>query len=69
MRQSDNYRNIVEFLICYGRGIKSIAKQLGTTEQEAQNIYDSVLNIFKGLKTFDEDSKRMAFEKGYVTTV
>ena len=54
--------------ICYGRGIPSIAKQLGTTEQEAQNIYDSVLDIFKGLKKFDEDSKRMAYEKGYVTT-
>ena len=58
----------IDYLICYGRGIPSIAKQLGTTEQEAQNIYDSVLDIFKGLKKFDEDSKRMAYEKGYVTT-
>lgn len=58
----------IDYLICYGRGIPSIAKQLGTTEQEAQNIYNSVLDIFKGLKKFDEDSKRMAFEKGYVTT-
>lgn len=59
----------IDYLICYGRGIPSIAKQLGTTEQEAQNIYDSVLEIFKGLKKFDEDSKRMAMEKGYVTTI
>jgi DNA polymerase I-like protein with 3'-5' exonuclease and polymerase domains len=59
----------IDYLICYGRGIASIAKQLGTTEQEAQNIYDSVLEIFSGLKKFDEDSKRMAMEKGYVTTI
>ena len=48
----------IDYLICYGRGIASIAKQLGTSEKEAQNIYDSVLDIFKGLKKFDEDSKR-----------
>ena len=55
--------------ICYGRGIPSIAEQLGTTVQEAQRIYDTVLQKFEGLKKFMEESENMARTKGFVTTV
>lgn len=55
-------------MICYGRGINSLAGQLKCSPQEAQKIYDEVLNIFTGLRQLKEDSERMAREKGYVTT-
>lgn len=55
--------------ILYGRGIPSIAEQLGKTIQEAQAIYDKVLDKFEGLAKFIEDSEDMAREFGYVETV
>lgn len=55
--------------ILYGRGIPSIAEQLGKTVQEAQKIYDSVLAKFEGLAHFIEESEDMARQYGYVTTV
>lgn len=55
--------------ILYGRGIPSIAEQLGITTEEAQAIYDKVLAKFEGLAAFIEDSERMAREFGYVTTI
>jgi len=55
--------------ILYGRGIPSIAEQLGKTVKEAQEIYDKVLEKFEGLAAFIEESEDMAREYGYVTTV
>lgn len=55
--------------ILYGRGIPSIAEQLGKTIQEAQAIYNKVLDKFEGLAKFIEDSEDMAREFGYVETV
>lgn len=55
-------------MICYGRGINSLAGQLKCSPEEAQKIYDEVLNIFTGLRQLKEDSEKMAREKGYVTT-
>lgn len=55
--------------ILYGRGIPSIAEQLGKTVQEAQNIYDKVLAKFEGLAAFIEESEEMARKYGYVETV
>ena len=55
--------------ILYGRGIPSIAEQLGKTVQEAQKIYDNVLAKFEGLAKFISESEDMAREYGYVTTV
>lgn len=55
--------------ILYGRGIPSIAEQLGKSVEEAQAIYDKVLSKFEGLAKFISDSEDMAREFGYVTTV
>ena len=55
--------------VLYGRGIPSIAEQLGKTVQEAQKIYDKVLSKFEGLANFIKASEDMAREKGYVETV
>lgn len=54
--------------VLYGRGIASIAEQLNCTTQEAQAIKDSVFKGFPAIKRFEEDTLRMAEEKGYVTT-
>lgn len=55
--------------ICYGRGINSIAQQLKISPQEAQKIYDDVLNTFKGLERLKNESEYMAKTKGFVTTL
>ena len=55
--------------INYGRGVDSIAEQLGTTKQKAQEIKDSVFRGFPAIKKFEEDSIQMSKECGFVTTV
>ena len=55
--------------ILYGRGINSIAEQLHTSKQKAQQIQDKVFKGFPAIPKFETDSKRMAIELGYVTTL
>ena len=55
--------------VLYGRGDASIAEQLGCSEEKAKAIKDSVFRAFPAIKKFEEDSLRMAYEKGFVTTV
>ena len=55
--------------VLYGRGITSIAEQLHTAFEEAQQIKDSVFRAFPAIKKFEEDSLEMARNVGYVTTV
>lgn len=55
--------------ILYGRGIASVAEQLHTTQQKAQAIQDKVFKGFPAIKKFETDSKQMAIEKGFVTTL
>ena len=55
--------------VLYGRGVPSIAEQLGTTTKKAQEIKDSVFRGFPAIKKFEENSIDMAQTKGFVTTV
>ena len=55
--------------VLYGRGVPSIAEQLGTSTKKAQAIKDSVFKGFPAIPKFEEDSLDMAYEKGYVTTL
>lgn len=55
--------------VLYGRGVPSIAEQLGTTTKKAQAIKDSVFKGFPAIPNFEEDSLNMAYELGYVTTL
>ena len=55
--------------VLYGRGVPSIAEQLGTTTQKAQSIKDSVFKGFPAIPQFEEDSLEMAETLGYVTTL
>lgn len=55
--------------VCYGKGVPAIADDLGIKVKLAQEIYDTIMYEFPGLKQFMEDSERMALNKGYVTTL
>ncbi len=55
--------------VLYGRGVPSIAEQLGTTKERAQKIKDSVFKGFPAIPKFERDSLEMAEELGYVTTL
>lgn len=55
--------------ILYGRGITSVAEQLKTSKQKAQQIQDKIFKGFPAIQKFEEDSKEMAYEKGFVTTL
>lgn len=55
--------------VLYGRGVPSIAEQLGTTTEKAQKIKDSVFKGFPAIPRFEQDSLDMAYELGYVTTL
>ena len=55
--------------VLYGRGIASIAEQLGCTEEQAQAIKDSVFRGFPAIEDFEQRSLQMARDVGYVTTV
>lgn len=54
--------------ILYGRGINSVAEQLHTTKQKAQQIQDKVFKGFPAIKQFEQDTIEMAEQLGYVTT-
>lgn len=56
-------------MVLYGRGVPSIAEQLHTTTEIAQEIKESVFRGFPAIKKFEQDSLDMARELGYVTTV
>jgi len=55
--------------VLYGRGVPSIAEQLGTTTKKAQAIKDSVFKGFPAIPKFEKDSIEMAEDLGYVTTL
>ena len=55
--------------VLYGRGVPSIAEQLGTTPEKAQKIKDSVFKGFPAIEKFEKDSIKMSEELGYVTTL
>ena len=55
--------------VLYGRGVPSIAEQLGVSTKKAQAIKDSVFKGFPAIPKFEDDSLAMAEELGYVTTL
>ena len=54
--------------INYGKGINSLAEDLGKSIDEAKAIYSAVMDAYPKLKQFIADSKHMASTVGYVTT-
>ena len=54
--------------ICYGKGVKAIAEDLGITQKEAQEMWDNFFKTFPKVKKFMEDAQGMAKKYGYVET-
>lgn len=52
----------------YGRGVSSIALQIGATLHQTKKIHNDIMDEFVNLKSFISDSIKMAKELGYVTT-
>lgn len=54
--------------ICYGKTMKSIAEDLGVSEEKATEIYNAVLTNISGLRHFMEYSQAFCKQYGYVET-
>lgn len=52
--------------LLYGRGAASVAEQIGSTTQEAQELLDKFFNGFPTIKNWIEGNKQSARERGYV---
>ena len=55
--------------ILYGKGTKAIAEDLHITVDRAKEIYAAVMYAFPDLEKYEKDSKQMARDLGYVTTL
>ena len=55
--------------INYGRGATSIAEQLHCSKQKAEKIKEDVFEGFPAIERFEQESKYMAEDLGYVTTL
>lgn len=55
--------------VLYGRGEASIAEQLNCSVIKAQQIKRSVFKSFPAIENFENASLKMAYNKGYVTTI
>lgn len=53
----------------YGRGVASIAEQIGGTIQDAQKIVDDFYKSFPQVKTWMDESENSAKTLGYVETI
>ena len=54
--------------ITYGKGIPAIGEDLGISTQNAQAVYDKVMENFPMLEKFMKDTQEMAKKYGYVET-
>lgn len=55
--------------IMYGKGIASIAQELGVSYEDAKNLYETVLTQFPKLKDFMKSTQSRAKKSGYVSTI
>lgn len=56
----------IEFAINYGGDANTIANNKGIPLAEAQIIYDSYMNGFKGVKAYQDYCRKDVMEKGYI---
>lgn len=57
---------MVDYTIMYGRGVASIAEQIGKTPEEAQEILDKFYREFPAVKEWTEKTQSDAHKNGYV---
>jgi DNA polymerase-1 len=59
----------VNFATLYGQGPFSLARQLGTSREEARDFIDTYFERFGGVRDFLDAQVEMAKEQGYVETL
>lgn len=64
-KRRQDIKSIVLGLL-YGRGAASVAEQIHSTAQEAQELLDKFFNGFPTIKDWIEGNKQFARERGYV---
>jgi DNA polymerase-1 len=60
---------VINFSILYGTSAFSLAKELGTTQHEAQDFIDRYFSRHKKVAEFLEETVRRAEERGYTETL
>lgn len=55
--------------LMYGRGRKALAEQLNCSEEEAQDIMNSVYAAFPKIREYENRAKAFAKKTGYITTL
>jgi DNA polymerase-1 len=59
----------INFGILYGMGANSLASSAGVSREEASNFIKKYLEVYKGLRSYMEQSKAHARSLGYVETI
>lgn len=67
-KRRDSVKSII-LGIMYGRGVSSIAEQLGCSKKEAQEIINKFYNAFPMVKVFMDNTIAKARKVGYVETI
>lgn len=60
---------IVEYGTIYGQGPKGLSRQLGCTEEEAQEIIDDYMGQFPSVENWIDKQHKIVKEQGYVETL
>jgi DNA polymerase I len=59
----------INFGLIYGMSAFGLAKQIGTSREEAQKYIDIYFNRYPGVKKYMDDSRAWAIKQGYVETL
>ena len=59
----------INFATIYGQGPFALSQQLGISVQEAKTFIEQYFERFSGVRTFLDEMKALAKEKGYVETI
>lgn len=59
----------INFGILYGMGVQGIMRDSGVSREEAQAFLEKYFTIHKGIAKYIDDTKKLAHEQGYVSTL
>lgn len=64
-----SHAKTINFGIVFGMGVRKLAQSTGMSQTEAQNFYDEYFKDFPKVKSYIEEVKKEAQEKGFVSTL
>jgi DNA polymerase-1 len=59
----------VNFGVLYGLGSLGLAQRTGLSRTEAKEFIEKYFTIYKKIKDYIEDSKKIAYQRGYAQTI